>query len=269
MQIVLAGIPIEIVAPSGELQRILKVNFAHLETNATIAPVLSYRVSQRGEEIMVQSGNTILYQGSELADVVFYLEKDLIIATQLKSTGILFFHAAALTYKNQTVMMVGESGAGKSSMTWGLLRHGFKYLSDELVPIDQDLKIYPFARAVNLKCELPAPYGLPTNAVDLHRFNMVPVPENQLETSNVNQIDHLIFVKFNNQEQMPCITEISKGEAFLLLFKNLLNAKSFDDYGMGGISKILSNARCYHLTSVTDMAATVTLVQKLFVNTTA
>lgn len=268
MQIVLAGIPIEIVAPSGELQRILKVNFAHLETNATIAPVLSYQVSQRGEEIMVQSGNTILYQGSELADVVFYLEKDLIIATQLKSTGILFFHAAALTYNNKTVMVVGESGAGKSSMTWGLLRHGFKYLSDELVPIDQGLKIYPFARAVNLKRELNSPYGLPPNAVDLHRFNMVPVPENQLETGNINQIDHLIFVKFNNQEQMPCITEISKGEAFLLLFKNLLNAKSFDDYGMGGISKILSNTHCYHLTSVTDMAATVALIQQLFIHTT-
>jgi hypothetical protein len=269
MYLSLAGLPIRIAASGDVLQRVIEVNFVHLSTDTESLPVLSYHVSQQGECYTVQSGDTILYQGPDLADVVFYLEKDLIIATQLKSKDILFFHAAALTCKDRTVMIVGESGAGKSSVTWGLLQHGFKYLSDEMVPVEPGLRIHSFPRAVNLKSELAAPYGFPADAVDLGRFCMAPVAADKLETNNPAQVDYVLFVKFNRDTATPSLTAISKADAFLLLFKNLLNAKAFEDYGMSGITNLLQDAHCYQLTSVTDMRATVGVIQQLLDSTTS
>lgn len=268
MNIELAGIAAEIAASSDELQRLILVNLAHLQSKAAVLPVLSYQVAQAADLYTVQSAGTVIYQGPDLADVIFYLEKDLIISTQLHLHGILFFHAAALTYNGKTIMIVGESGAGKSSVTWGLLQHGFAYLSDELVPVEPGLRIHSFPRAVNLKRELAAPYGLPANAVDLGRFCMVPVAADKLDTSRPAQVDYILFVKFNRDAAIPAVTAISKADAFLLMFRNLLNARAFDDFGMGGINRVLRETQCYQLTSVTDMHATVSVIQKLFNDTT-
>ena len=54
--------------------------------------------------------------------------------------------------------VLGKTGAGKSTTAWGLLHHGFSYLSDELAPIDlETLEVLPYRHALCLKRRPPSP----------------------------------------------------------------------------------------------------------------
>lgn len=64
----------------------------------------------------------------------------------------LMLHAAVLERNGLAVILPGEPGAGKSTLTAALVLSGFRLLSDELALIDRnDGLLVPLARPVNLK----------------------------------------------------------------------------------------------------------------------
>jgi len=76
---------------------------------------------------------------------LYSFEKDLTIELQRLRQDLYFLHAAALQHNGGAVVLVGESKSGKSTMSWALTHHGFRYLSDELSPIDlQTMTVIPF-----------------------------------------------------------------------------------------------------------------------------
>ncbi|MEO8249860.1 MAG: HprK-related kinase A [Burkholderiales bacterium] len=66
----------------------------------------------------------------------------------------LMLHAAVLERNGRAVILPGEPGAGKSTLTAALSLSGFRLLSDEITLIDRDDGLLtPLARPVNLKNE--------------------------------------------------------------------------------------------------------------------
>ncbi len=64
----------------------------------------------------------------------------------------LMLHAAVLERNGQAVILPGDPGAGKSTLTAALALSGWRLLSDELTLIDRDDgRIVPLARPVSLK----------------------------------------------------------------------------------------------------------------------
>jgi HprK-related kinase A len=64
----------------------------------------------------------------------------------------LLFHAAVLEKNGQCLVMPGDPGAGKSTLTAALMLSGWRLLSDEMAMIDRDDgSITPLARPVSLK----------------------------------------------------------------------------------------------------------------------
>jgi HprK-related kinase A len=64
----------------------------------------------------------------------------------------LLLHAAVLERHGQAVILPGEPGAGKSTLTAALMLSGWRLLSDEMTMIDRDDGlIVPLARPVSLK----------------------------------------------------------------------------------------------------------------------
>lgn len=67
-------------------------------------------------------------------------------------------HAGAVCRDGMAVLLPGPSGAGKTTLTAGLLRAGFSFLSDEFAPIEpESLMVLPFPRAL---CFKPGSAGL-------------------------------------------------------------------------------------------------------------
>ncbi|HIE29506.1 TPA: hypothetical protein EYP66_19730 [Candidatus Poribacteria bacterium] len=64
------------------------------------------------------------------------------------------FHAASIVKDGKAILLVGESGKGKTTLTVSLVKRGFRYLSDDLSAIHPvTLKVLPTPKAVHLKGE--------------------------------------------------------------------------------------------------------------------
>jgi len=71
---------------------------------------------------------------------------------QIKSSNWLCsFHACAVYNNNKTLLLLGDSGAGKSTLSSLLSLSGYRFIADDLVLMDYDLKIYDNPAAVSVK----------------------------------------------------------------------------------------------------------------------
>ena len=61
------------------------------------------------------------------------------------------FHGSTLNKGNKSIMLTGESGCGKSSLTLILSSNGFSLIADDFSPISNEMKHYKFPGAISVK----------------------------------------------------------------------------------------------------------------------
>ena len=61
------------------------------------------------------------------------------------------FHASAIGLKNNSVMVLGDSGNGKSTSLALLQAHGFNCIADDFVPVDNTKMVYAFPAGISIK----------------------------------------------------------------------------------------------------------------------
>ena len=212
---------------------------------------LRYQVSAEpstsGFLLRRRNGRALL--AADLGELVFQLEKAIIVALQECRPDLLFLHAAALERDRAAWLFVGESGAGKSTTAWGLLHHGFSYLSDELAPIDLDtLEVLPYPHALCLKRRPAPPYLLPAESLDLGRT--IHVPARSLP--GVARLDPcalqaVFFVSQDARVREPVLCRVSTAEAAARLYVSTLNALAHEARGLDAVLRVAGQAACFVL----------------------
>ena len=61
------------------------------------------------------------------------------------------FHGSTLNKGNKSIMLTGESGSGKSSLTLILSSNGYSLVADDFSPISNEMKHYKFPGAISVK----------------------------------------------------------------------------------------------------------------------
>ena len=61
------------------------------------------------------------------------------------------FHASAINYNEDTILILGDSGNGKSTSLALLQTQGFQCIADDFVPIDQKHDVYSFPAGISIK----------------------------------------------------------------------------------------------------------------------
>jgi hypothetical protein len=70
---------------------------------------------------------------------------------QLQS-GLLFFHAAAVAVRGQGILLAGEKGSGKSTLSLALAAQDHEFFGDEIAGVRvQGFELTPFRRAVSVR----------------------------------------------------------------------------------------------------------------------
>jgi hypothetical protein len=77
---------------------------------------------------------------------------------------LVVLHAAALSRDSERVILAGESGIGKTTLTLELLERGWRYLSDDIVPVSRDGAIQAFPKPIGIKDIDRWPWGSETGA---------------------------------------------------------------------------------------------------------
>lgn len=83
-------------------------------------------------------------------DVASLLELDMLRTCVACAVDHVVLHAAAVSIGEATLVMVGPSGAGKTTLTRALLQTGATYRSDECVAISADGRVHGLARPIHL-----------------------------------------------------------------------------------------------------------------------
>ena len=142
-----------------------------------------------------------------------------------------------------------------------MLHHGWRYLSDELAPIDlSSMRVHAYQRALCLKTLPPQAYPLPAATVETPRTLHVPVQHlpavSQLESCPLAAV---YFVKYSPTASSPSIRAISPGEASARLYANNLNQLAHANAGLDAAIQVAKSIPGFALESA-DLAATCALV---------
>jgi hypothetical protein len=196
-------------------------------------------------------------------DLLFLLEDELAVLLQSLRSDLYFLHAASVERGGKVVVLAGESGAGKSTSTWGLLHHGFRYLSDELSPIDlSGLRVYPYPRALCLKQPVPA-YPVPDMTIDFGRARHVPVASMPAEAArDPLPLGLVILVRYRSDLARPVARRLSPAEAAARLYVTALNPLAHSNYGLDAVAEIARQVPCYMLESA-DLSQTCALIRSV------
>jgi hypothetical protein len=229
---------------------------------------ISYSVGQAGAEagfFVTRAGQERL-MAQNVAEFLFLFEKDMTIELQRRRPDLFYIHAAAVELDGKAAIIVAPSGTGKSTTTWGLLHAGFRYLSDELAPVDlQEMLVYPYPHALCLKDEPPPPYTLPEGT--LRTTKTLHVAVEFLPAEAVMEPRPLAAIFFLNRdagEEGDRVRPVSAGEAAVRLFANALNPLAHHGEGLDAAIHIAQQVPCFEL-HVADLTKTSAVIRKALI----
>jgi hypothetical protein len=247
------------------LSRILRQNFeAMVSTRKRTETHLRYSVARdvtSGYFSLSLDDSTPARQVESISELLYLIEKELTIELQKRRQDLLFLHAAALEWQRRAFLLAADSGTGKSTTAWGLLHHGFRYLTDELSPIDVGrMRIFAYPHALCLK-QRPPIYRLPSETIDLgHTFH---VPTSALPASVKLEpcpIGAVFLLHRDKAVSAPTLRELTPAEAGARLYLTVLNALAHDNRGLDSVAEIAERAPCF-LLETADLDKTCALIR--------
>lgn len=195
-------------------------------------------------------------------DVLFLLKQDLVVEIQRARPDLYFVHAAALEREGRGLILVAESGGGKSMTTWALLHEGFRYGSDELAPVEPRTgRVHGFPTALCLKSDPPDSFPLPPGAIRTPGARHVPVDSLPAPLARFPSVLAAIFfiIHYRPRNPRPSVREVGPAEAGARLFAQALNALAHPQEGLDAAIDIARGSRCFSL-ETGDLRATSQLV---------
>jgi hypothetical protein len=251
LRLLVLGVHVEIACRLPSVRDVLVVNFGQMLEPAAGRPAqLRYHVISgpaRSLSLVTEAGPR--YEAENVSDLVYLLEKEIIVEVQMRRADLLFLHAAAIECRGRAWLIAGESGAGKSTTTWALLQHDCGYLSDELSPIDLDaLQVSPYPHALCLKQAPPASYPLARGAMRLE--TTIHVPARLLlgaREPRATVLAGLFVLEAVPHHVVPGARRLTSAEAAARVYPMVLNALAHANHGVDAVLRVVGNLPCFAL----------------------
>jgi hypothetical protein len=164
-----------------------------------------------------------------LDEAVWWLGRELSDLIAVRASDYVFVHAGAVAHRGRSIVMPGQSHAGKSTLAAALVRAGAVYLSDDFAPLDAAGLVHPYARPLSLRREGRAQFDHDVTSLG-GVAAMEPVP---LGMVVVTQYRH-------GAEWQPRV--LSAGDAVLALMANTVRARAQPERTLQALSRSVSGA---------------------------
>jgi hypothetical protein len=260
---------------SEDLEYMLHPKFAHLETAGNMLSDYHFSVFRHNGEYVLTVEEMIIGKWP-IAEAHYFTGKfsmELLNRMYKKTDAdwIGVFHASAISFKEQCVMFLGDSGSGKSTIAAILMSAGFNMVADDFVPVENcSGEVFHFPAAVSVKkkaVDLLSPQFPQLLEAKEYTYpgvgktvRYLATPHNPLNAPFGFPCKALVYVKYQQGSGL-ILNEISKTEAFQYLVPDSWlsplpeNASKFLDWFLA--------MPCYRLT-YSDNEKMVTAVRELF-----
>lgn len=200
---------------SEKIKKVFHPAFSHLTTSRrkpnTQCPELT--ITEKSKILHFFKNQTLIYTSpiAEFNHIQGQLNLELIncLYAKKKEDWLATFHGSTLSYGKKAIMLVGNSGSGKSSLTAILASQGYNFVADDFSPMSkEDLKVYGFPNAISikegsfgsLKNFIPNIDSLPSvtsYSKNIESKNFVPKSTSLNQSYNCNII---VLVKYNSND---------------------------------------------------------------------
>jgi len=167
-------------------------------------------------------------------------------------------HAASMSCRGNGFIFAGESGCGKSTLAATLMSRGWQYFCDEFALISPEaLTLQPFPKALCIKeGSYPVARGLGLRFA--RRRDYLKELKGRVGYIDPRQTGHdaiaspasvraVVFPRYAAAEP-PRLEPISRARAAVELFRCCFNRQAFSDGGLGVLSGVVRQSRCFRLT---------------------
>jgi hypothetical protein len=168
------------------------------------------------------------------------LEEASTLELQSIRSDLYFVHAAVAAKDDLACIFAADSGSGKSTIVRALTHHGWRYLSDELAPIDPaSNRVIGYPRAIWLKHPPAPPDALPDSALRTADSIHVPVPQGVWELSSEGvPLAAIFFLRYAGRGGPPLVQPIGLGESAARLYAHGLNQLAHNNRGLEVVVRI-------------------------------
>ena len=204
---------------------LLHPKFAHLETQETSKIEHTFQVFNSNHLIHLvldgefigawESKNVHYFQGKFSMKIIECIYNK----NEAEWMGV--FHASAINFKDENILILGDSGNGKSTSLALLQAQGFQCIADDFVPIDQAQNVYSFPAGISIKKKavsvLLKEYPELETSAEYHyeRLNKTVryLPPQQIDYHKKAPCKALVFIKYDATIDFE-ISKMSKLKAF-------------------------------------------------------
>ncbi|MBT8260635.1 MAG: hypothetical protein KJN82_04920 [Bacteroidia bacterium] len=147
----------EIHYSSEKLKNIIHPQLEHIEIQEPNAPITSvFDIYKEDDQLLLFKDYNFIGNYSvnnyHLLQGKFAMELLCSINENNESDWLGTFHASTVKKNNKGIMLIGDSGSGKSTFTALMMSNGFNLVADDISPIlANDLKVYPYPAGVSIK----------------------------------------------------------------------------------------------------------------------
>lgn len=196
-------------------------------------------------------GDKRLYFGTSQYQLAYILMNEVIFYCIDTNTSHHALHAGAVFRGDRCMILPGQSGNGKSTLTSWLIMNGFQYLTDELVFLSQDAQVLPMTRPISLKVGLSHTSWLLADEHDgiitSDSGSMIPhrLFNDNFEPRQPTATD-IIFPQYDPSVE-PELKEITPGKSSLYLLRSHVNARNLQGHGVSEMANIVKQCRSFTL----------------------
>jgi hypothetical protein len=250
------GSSAQIINNAAEVDAYIGLIFKDLIGVKANAFITIYEVKQDLEKFLVFKDGSHVFSYREGVEVANYLMNAIKHDLTKNIENKLAIHSALVSDSKGSVLLPGASGAGKSSLTAGLIKLGFHYHTDELVLIDFDQdELLPFVRPLNVKLKGLNPvldlFGLdranPELMIGTHASS---IPHRLLNPNYIcvpPSLRAIVFPKYLEND-LPSVRKMSAAEAMIEIMRCNVLARNLPGLGVERIKTIVQKIPAYSFT---------------------
>ncbi|MFT7049615.1 MAG: hypothetical protein ACJAZK_000202 [Psychroserpens sp.] len=201
------------------IQSIIHPQIAHHQTPVISTNFREFHIFKNQNHLYLFRNNTYIdhYKTTDLHLLQgrFALELTNTIHKTIIDNWVATFHASTIANGKESIMIIGDSGNGKSTLSALLMASGFDVLADDFTPMYEDMSLYRYPSAISIKkgafslleSKIPGFNSLKTHTNGPKKVNLKYVPQNQSsdhKTSNF-QCKTIVYVKFDENKRSELI----------------------------------------------------------------
>jgi hypothetical protein len=238
------GRQLEVRTNSPEMRELFERNYGPMLASRAEVSAGHLEIMKTDDGYSIRGMENIEVRGQTVASLTDYLKREVLFQFVKARPDLLWIHAGAAERDGSSLVIVGPSGHGKSTLVTLLCERGWRFMSDDAAPVRMEAdEVIPFPLAP-LRRIYP---GRELRADEMGSFAKEEVPISRaklrLEPAPIRAV---VFPMFR-QGGSPEFLLRSPGESSLDLLRNCTN---FADHKEAAVARAVALARSipmYHL----------------------